>query len=320
MANQESEDSSESDVNPDVVVFTPSEVMQKGLRLVHYRKKRIQRACRATNVERFKHHFGTTPQLAAQIFEDLQRTDVQEAFLPPDDAKIDMFLMSLHALKKYPEEMEREGTFDISRRQGREWVFYYLEKIQALKAVKICWPEDNFGDDLWVITVDGTHVWMNEPKHPEWSMDSAFYSHKHGKAGATYELGISLSTNQLVWINGPFPAGQSDLKVFKKQHGLKRFLESKGKRCIGDGGYPGYPQVLSTPNALDSKQVAKFKSRALKRHETFNGRIKNFGCLGGIRFRHSLDKFKIMFEAVCVICQYQIEKDPLYDILIEGVF
>jgi hypothetical protein len=55
---------------------------------------------------------------------------------------------------------------------------------------------------------------------------------------------------------------------------------------------------------------------ALKRHETFNGLTKFFDCLSG-RFRHSVDRFKNCFEAVCVICQYQVELgNPLYDILI----
>jgi len=323
MAGEENNDSSESEVSevdPDVKVFTAAEVMRTGLLLVHYTPSRIRKAKTKVNVERFTHHFGPHPQVAALIFTDLQTTTVEEAYLPPADAKLDLFLMSLHALKKYPHEMEREPIFDISRAQGRDWVFYFLEKLQALKAAKICWPEDYYAGDIWVISVDGTHVWMNEPKHHEWSMDSAYFSHKHGKAGATYELGISLSENRLVWINGPFPAGQSDLKVFKKPNGLKKLLGRIGKRCIADGGYPGYPEIISTPNSLDSKEVAKFKSRALKRHETFNGLLKRYECLGGIRFRHGIAKFKTMFEAVCVICQYQIEKDPLYDILIEGVF
>ena len=56
------------------------------------------------------------------------------------------------------------------------------------------------------------------------------------------------------------------------------------------------------------------QSRARARHETFNGRIKNFGCLDD-RFRHGMEKHKICFEAVCVIVQYQLENgSPLFDI------
>ena len=47
----------------------------------------------------------------------------------------------------------------------------YVNKIQQLKAAKVFWPEDNFGDDLWEITVDGVHFWIEEPQHPTWSQD-----------------------------------------------------------------------------------------------------------------------------------------------------
>jgi hypothetical protein len=117
-------------------------------------------------------------------------------------------------------------------------------------------------------------------------------------------------------MNGPFKAGQNDNKIFSSK-GLKRKLRAMGKMAIGDGAYIGHPYQVSTPNWHDSKQCNKFKSRALKRHEHFNGLTKAFDCLSG-RFRHSVDRFQNCFEAVCVICQYQVETDrPLYNILIE---
>ena len=62
-----------------------------------------------------------------------------------------------------------------------------------------------------------------------------------------------------------------------------------------------------------------FKSRALKRHETFNGMTKSYGILRE-RFRHGTEKVGRAFEAVCVICQYKIEsEEPLYDVLIEDI-
>jgi hypothetical protein len=216
----------------------------------------------------------------AQIFEDLQRTDIPEAYLPPEDARLDRFLMAMHHLKRYPTELEREPIFDIDAMQGRDWVWYFLEKVQALKVVKICWPDDNFGSDIWVVSVDGTHCWIHEPGHPEWSQDSRYYSHKFGKAGVAYELAIALACSRLVWMNGPYPAGDSDLKMFKRK-GLKEKLTEADKRGIADSGYGGYPTLLSTPNSHDSKEVKRFKSRALKRHEKFNGMTKTFDCLSG---------------------------------------
>jgi hypothetical protein len=124
-------------------------------------------------------------------------------------------------------------------------------------------------------------------------MDSDYYSHKYGKARIKYELGISLKESRLIWMNGPFPAGKNDITIFANE-GLKEKLRSTNKMAIGDGGYVGHPKEISSTNAHDSKEVKRFKSRALKCHERFNGYTKAFDCLSG-RFRHSTDRFANCF-------------------------
>ena len=59
---------------------------------------------------------------------------------------------------------------------------------------------------------------------------------------------------------------------------------------------------------------------ALKRHETFNGRTKVFEILWQ-RFRNDVKtRFPIVFESICVICQYKIEYEtPLFDVLVEDL-
>jgi hypothetical protein len=91
--------------------------------------------------------------------------------------------------------------FNISEMWGQDWVWYFVEKVEALKAKQIVWPDD-FGVENWVIMVDGTHCWIQEPHHPMWFQDLQYYSHKYGKAGMNYELGVSLSESKLVWIHG----------------------------------------------------------------------------------------------------------------------
>jgi hypothetical protein len=89
------------------------------------------------------------------------------------------------------------------------------------------------------------------------------------------------------------------------------------ERTWGRWIYGGHADQLSTLNAHNSKEVSRFKSRGLKRHERFNGYTKAFDFLSG-RFRHITDRFENCFEAVCVICQYQIENGyDLFDSLIE---
>jgi hypothetical protein len=143
------------------------------------------------------------------------------------------------------------------------------------------------------------------------------FSHKLNRAGWSYELCILL-TGSLVHINGPFPAGQSDIVIFKKEGGLRDKLVEAGKKIIGDKGYNGHPDVVSTPNSADERPVRRFKSRALARHEKYNGRIKTFNCLKTV-FRHSKDNHELCFRAVCVLIEYEVQNNPLFDVLIEYV-
>ena len=299
-------------------ILTPKEIMKIGLKLiVGFKRQRIRRARRKTNVERFKGFFGASPAVYAEVWEDLQKTDVVEARVPPQDRNAKHFLMAMHHLKRYPTELEREAMFDISRMWGRDWCWYFIEKVQALKAQKIVWPDK--WDDVWAMTVDGQHCWVHEQLHPIWSQDPQYFSHKYGKAGLNYELAISLFKSQVVSMKGPYTTGANNSKVFITK-GLEQQLLADGIKAIGDGGYHGHQKSISTPNPHDSAGVRLFKSRALKRQETFNGLMKNFDSLSG-RFRHSVARFENCFEAVCVICQYQIEIElPLFDIIVEGMF
>ena len=76
-------------------------------------------------------------------------------------------------------------------------------------------------------------------------------------------------------MNGPYEAGLNNKTVFLEK-GLKAKLVKSNIKAIGDMGYLGQPELISCPNVTDSDHVQGFKSRALKRHEKFNGMIKNF--------------------------------------------
>jgi len=179
--------------------------------------------------------------------------------------------------------------------------------------LKAGWPADNFGDDTWVMSVDGVHFVTCEPKHDQFPKDSAHFSYKHHAAGFNYEIGISLYKSKLVWFNGPFKAGNfNDIKMFE-DGGLKDKLQSLKKMVIADHGFTSYPTLVSTSNSQDSNEVSKFKVRARQRHEKCNGKLKEFECLDS-RFRHT-GKLHACFEAVNVIVAYKMEMgEPLFDI------
>jgi len=218
-------------------------------------------------------------------------------------------------LRKYPLESDFETFFSLTARYARGQIWETIEKIRYLKSKKITWPDDLGFEDIWILTVDGTHVWIEEPSG---QFDSKYWSHKFNKAGVNFELGIAISSGKLIWMNGPFKAGRSDKTIFVED-GLKQRLLDLGKKAIGDKAYSGHKEAISIPNIFDSYGVKKFKSRALKRHEAFNGMTKAFRILSG-RFRHGVGKIGSAFESVAVICQYKIETDePLFDVLVEDI-
>jgi hypothetical protein len=159
--------------------------------------------------------------------------------------------------------------------------------------------------------VDGAHFDVHEPTHPTMSKNPAYYSHKYNKAAVDYEIAISVYTQQVVWISGPYPAATHDITIYRNDLMAKI---PPGKRVIADKGYIGEPETVSAPNSHDAPALRKFKGRARARQETFNARMKTFGCMA-TTFRNKLFRQKIAFEAVCVICQYQLENgSPLFDV------
>jgi len=301
-------------------LLTPNEILMSGLRLI-YTEHRINNVrgdpvVSIRNIQRFKDHFGAKPLVIATLWEDLIGNDVPETLIAehPRELSIDGLLEALHFLYRYRTEAEREATFDKSTKTLRKSCWYYLKRIQALKTKKIVFP-DAFGNDVWIMTVDGTHCKTNEPTHTEFSQDDKYFSHKHKNSGLSYELGIDLFRSNLIWMNGPFPAGQNDKGIFAKPGGLKEKLMAIGKKALGDKGYNGHPDQCSTFNAFDTDAVKALKSRAQMRHEQFNGLIKEYSCLNG-RFRHGEKKFAICFEATCVLCQHRLENgEPLFHLL-----
>jgi hypothetical protein len=303
-----------------MLVATPDEILRKGLELGGFDGRRQQKVKRKTRLRRFRSLYGSDPIVYAEIIEDLQTTHIEKARVDSKKISLEKFLGAMNFLMCYQSEEVRSGQFKETEKTVRKWGWFYSKKIQALKEQKIVWPESwNDGHSLlhdddtpiFLITVDGVHCSTCEPTHPTLSKNPKYYSHKFKQAALTYELGISVYENKLVWIKGPKPASKHDITVFRSE--LKNKIPS-GKRAIGDNGYRGEPNVVSTPSSRDPRELRRFKSRARARHESFNGRIKNFKCLSE-RFRHGVHKHQICFEAVCVIVQYQLENgSPLFDV------
>jgi len=260
------------------------------------------------NLERFLAIFGTTPEALTAIFDDLQTTPIADARVDGIDFRY--FMMTFNWLKSYKLLPEMVSSFHVCEDTVSRWTWFYVKKIQALKEAKIRWDVIANSPDAVPVSDDGVHCRIGEPrKQPstKWS------SQKYGKKAAlTYEIGIAIRHNQVVLINGPYPAAMNDMAMFNSANGVgPRLLP--GQQAVADRAYSG-PQVIIR-NEHDLPAVKAFKKRVRARHETFNGRIKNFNILEA-RFRNEVGKHKAVFEACCVIVQYDMETGrPLFRVI-----
>ena len=99
-AIDEEEEDDDCDNGGVTAIYTPDELMKIGLLQAGFTHRQIRRAKKTnTNVGRFKGHYGPTPLVVALIWEDLQRTKVEEAFVPEKDREIKYFLLAMDFLK-----------------------------------------------------------------------------------------------------------------------------------------------------------------------------------------------------------------------------
>lgn len=140
------------------------------------------------------------------------------------------------------------------------------------------------------------------------------FAFKFNGPGLGYELALSLFSSDLVWLKGPYPPGA----ISERAH-YENDLHQKipdGKKAISDGGFGKAGDTkLSTSNPHDERDLRKFKGRAKARQEAFHSRLKRFESISCGTFRHGMDCHRICFEAICVICQYEMELvSPMFDV------
>lgn len=297
--------------------FTAYHIFCYGLKHTghEFTKGSLDQATKHDN-RRFYSSYGLTPETIKAIFDDLQTLDIGQE-LRIQKPNIKFLLMTLNWWKEYRTENNMAGHWKVSEKTFEKHVWAYTRAIQAISKHKIKWPfdGDNLPKEIFVLSVDGVHFKILEMRQ---TPDKDFKSVKLGRGAAvSYELALSIWQGKLVWINGPFPAGVTDLVIYKKPGGLKSKIPP-GKRLIGDKIYltKNTPEI-SGRNLYDDDKLGKFKERVKARHETFNRRIKSFNILDN-RFRSKTDrmqKHKSVMTAICVAVQYDMENGrPLFDI------
>ena len=322
MSSDNAGSGSDTDVEvPDsIIILSPDEMLLAGLTLLGWKEDRLKRRQDSTNEQQYVGMYGANQYVTAQIAEDLQTTTIKEARI--EKMNIDKLHWALHFMYRYPTETERESAWKKCANTIRAACWYYINKICNLKHKKIVWPKFK-ESDIWVMTVDGTHLVTLEPGDSDFPKDPSYFSFKHHTAGFNYEVGVDLFHSRCIWLRGPYKAGEfNDAKVFREK-GLMAKLQQVGKKAIGDEGYRGFPDLISTANSLDSDAVKEFKIRARQRHEIYNSKLKQFGilserfgCKNNPNDPFTVDeKLQMSFEAVNVVVQYKMEMgEPLFDI------
>jgi len=299
-----------------MLILLPVQMTKEVLLLVGHKLPRRTQIGQKKKIRLVQAEFGKTPSVLCSLWNDLQTTDVIEAkVIDPNHDTLVKFLWTNYWLKSYPSEEAMESRTHWCDKTIRKRIKAMVLRIAALRATKIVWPaswNDPRTSPTFLISVDGVHCPIQEPtKNHQYSKNPKYYSHKFQRSALAYEVGISIFTNQIVWINGPFPAGTGDPDIFAMA--LKNQIPP-GKKVVADSAYRrGAFPMVSTDYFADTPAVKLFKCGARARQESFFGRMKVYDVLNK-SFRHGEDYHKIVFDACAVICQYQIDQVPLFDV------
>ena len=155
------------------------------------------------------------------------------------------------------------------------------------------------------MSIDGVDFEIQEPYPYDRKLSKVWYSHKFKGPGVRYEIGVCIKTGDIVWVQGPFPAGKhNDCTIFKKC--LSFFLEDNERVEADDGYRAADPGKVKSKSGFSSR-YSSFDHRNLSntvraRHETANKRIKHFGSLTNV-FRHKLVRHSDFLYAAIVLTQ-----------------
>lgn len=296
-------------------LFSAPDFLELGLELCGFSQKTINKNSATTKHIRFRDKFYALPNMCALLYIDIQSDDLGlDQIINPTP---EYLLLALFFLKKYPTKHDMAGFIDSCEETALKKSKEYVGAIQALSKKKINWifDDEDAHKEKFMVSVDGVHCRINEPRIEP---STKWHSHKFNKAALSYEVAIAVYHDQIVWINGPFPASTNDLTIFKSENGLIEKIPD-GKLVVADEAYRSL-DMCSTRNAFDKESVKAFKKRVKARHESCYSRFKAFGVLvqpfrgtGDIETRKK--KHKHVFVACAVIIQYEMDMNrPIFKV------
>jgi DDE superfamily endonuclease len=299
------------------MLLSPNNVLDRGLDIMNVHRgrkgeKKLQ--------EEFHAHFGSSPLDIAECWYDLCFCNKSVLSLKEkSDKGFKQFLAAQHWLWARPKNAAMFASrFGMSLdyvRGNKLWL--WIGRIANLAEKKIVWDKsiDSQDTEVYAISADGVDFKLWERQHPEYPIDTKAMSHKFRSCGAKYIIALSVFQPKCLFIEGPFKGGRGDLDMFIDS-GLMKKMKANGKVCIADRGfrskYVHERKHFAFPDAMDSKPLNNFKSRARCRQETYNRRLKHFQCLSST-FTNGFVKHGIAVRAVAVMVQYQMDNgSPIF--------
>ncbi len=133
------------------------------------------------------------------------------------------------------------------------------------------------------------------------------------KIGAEVRAWLDILAGNLVWIQGPYPAGKyNNIKIFNSV--LRHYLEP-GERVEADNGYVGHAdKIKCLHNTCNPEENLAIQACVRSWHETWNGRLKNWGILAQV-YSHDIVAHGMVFHACTVVSQLSIANgEPLFEV------
>ena len=192
----------------------------------------------------FRCLFGCSPKIIAELWKLIgEIDDDEEKSLEEFGAKLEHLLYALVFLRVYGKnEVVHCAIFGHpSAKTYRKYSWYFVKKIAHLENKKygiIVFDYRYKGDtgNNCLMTIDCLDCACFEPMAGH-EFDHQMYSQKHNGPGLKYEMGVCIHTGHIVWINGPYKAGEmNDLQVF--QDDLRNRLD-ENELVEADKGYMG---------------------------------------------------------------------------------
>ena len=111
---------------------------------------------------------------------------------------------------------------------------YYVSCLIFLIYLKIKWADRlkklTFADECFV-SIYGTDCMITERK----PYSKRYFSYKFNGPGLKYEIGLSIKTGRIVWVNGGIPCGLANDLSLARSKFVKKLLP--GEKAIADKGY-----------------------------------------------------------------------------------